>query len=92
MNDAQETGKGSSQVGNQLEAVNEALKRLVGHIDVLTSNLRPILIPVPPDGENQPAISDGPPLVPLAESLQAIEERIEAEASRILSLSERCEL
>ena len=92
MNDAQGTGKGTSQVENQLEAVNEALKCLVGRIDDLTSKLRLILIPAPPTGESDPAISDGPPLVPLAEKLQSIVGRINAETKRTLSLSERCEL
>ena len=92
MKDAQETQKPASQVEIQLEAVNEALRCLVGRIDDLTSKLRLILIPTPPLGESKLGISDGPPLVPLAEDLQSIEERIRVETDRILSLIERCEL
>ena len=92
MNEEKGTGEKTSQVEHQLEEINEALKRLVGRIDDLTSNLRLILIPAPPTGESKPAISDGPPLVPLAEELQSIRERIDGSTNRILSLNERCEL
>lgn len=81
-----------SQVQHRLATIEDELKRLHDHIDRFEIKLRPILL-VSSEGEGKPGTGGGmPELVPLAEELYALGERIETATNRILSLMERSEI
>lgn len=81
------------QVQYQLVSLKEALERLHDYIGGLRTKLHPILVSVPPAADGKPETpGDLPELVPLADNLRDIEERVDTEANRIRAIMERCEL
>jgi len=82
-----------TQVQHQLATLEKAIVHIHDRISDLGMKLRPILISLPPDDENEPITpGDTAPFVPLAETIHALETRVNEEANRISSFLDRCEL